>query len=72
MFFSGRVYIYHEDLLLIEQEAECIKAFRGNRAISVQFRGIDYMLAVWQIIKSGARKPAPKYVIKDELPEEVP
>jgi hypothetical protein len=30
------------------------------------------MLAVWQIIKSGARKPAPKYVIKDELPEEVP
>jgi hypothetical protein len=41
--FTGRIYIYHEGDLSIEQRAALIQAFRAKH-LDVQFRGNDYML----------------------------
>lgn len=41
--FTGRVYIYHEPDLSIEQRASLIQVFRAKH-LDVQFRGNDYML----------------------------
>ncbi len=40
--FSGRVLVYHEDLLTITQKAAIIKAFKKYGS-DVQFRGPDYL-----------------------------
>jgi hypothetical protein len=43
LIFTGRIYIYHEGDLSIEQRAELIRLYR-SRKLDLQFRGIDYML----------------------------
>ena len=40
--FSGRVFIYHEDSLSLEQRAELTKIYRDQNC-SVEFRGPDYL-----------------------------
>jgi hypothetical protein len=40
--FSGRVVLYHEDMLSIPQKASIIKAYK-KRGYDVQFRGPDYL-----------------------------
>jgi len=41
--FTGRIYIYHEEDLSIEQRAMIIKLYRA-RNLDVQFRGSDYLV----------------------------
>jgi hypothetical protein len=41
--FTGRIYIYHEGELSIEQRADLIRLYRSKQ-LDVQFRGTDYML----------------------------
>jgi len=41
--FTGRVYIYHEPDLSIEQRAELVRMFRSKN-LDVQFRGNDYLM----------------------------
>jgi len=48
--FTGRVLIYHEDLLSITQKAEVINAYKSKN-LDVQFRGEDYLayqLNIWR------------------------
>lgn len=40
--FSGRVFIYHEDLLTLEQRAS-LETLYKSRGLSVQFRGFSYL-----------------------------
>lgn len=40
--FSGRVFIYHEDFLSVEQRAELTNIYRSKNC-SVEFRGPDYL-----------------------------
>lgn len=40
--FTGRVFLYHEDHLNIEQQAEIVRAYR-ERGLSVSMRGPDYL-----------------------------
>jgi hypothetical protein len=40
--FSGRVFIYHEDLLTLEQRASLEKLYK-SKELSVQFRGFSYL-----------------------------
>lgn len=41
--FSGRIFVYHEDNLSVEQIAELRKLYRENN-LDVQFRGVDYLM----------------------------
>ena len=41
--FTGRIYIYHEGDLSIEQRASLIQTYRA-RHLDVQFRGVDYLI----------------------------
>jgi hypothetical protein len=43
------------------------RALREHGA-SVQFRGDEYLAAVWSSIQSGAVKPPPRFVIRDGIP----
>jgi hypothetical protein len=43
MTFNGRVYIYHEDLLIVEDRATVVKEFRTHGA-SVVLRGPAYLI----------------------------
>jgi hypothetical protein len=65
--FSGRVYVYHEGSLTVEQTANLDKAFRAQGA-QPQFRGMDYVMAVWSSIRAGDVKSPPKYVLRDNAP----
>ena len=40
--FSGRVFLYHEDLLSIPPKAEIMKVYRAKN-YDVQFRGPDFL-----------------------------
>jgi hypothetical protein len=68
--FSGRVYIYHEDMLGPEETGDLSRAYRSN-GMTVQFRGNDYMLAVWNNIMLGLTTSPPEYIIKDDKIEKL-
>jgi hypothetical protein len=65
--FSGRIYIYHNDSMGAEEVGVSTRLFREHGA-SVQFRGDEYLAAVWSSIQSGAVKPPLKFVIRDGIP----
>jgi hypothetical protein len=44
--FSGRIFIYYEDMLSLEQLAFLEKQFTA-KGLSVQFRGNDYLTLHW-------------------------
>ena len=67
--FSGRLYVYHEAPYSLEQLAAYAKLFREHGA-TVQFRGPEYIVAVWQSIRAGDVKPLPTYTIIDGIPKE--
>lgn len=52
--FTGRVYIYYQADLSIEQRSALIKVYRAKR-LDVQFRGNDYLI-VQQLAKKNAQK----------------
>lgn len=41
--FTGRIYLYHEADLSIQQRASLIQMYRA-RHLDVQFRGSDYLI----------------------------
>ncbi len=51
--FSGRVYIYHEDLLTLEQLGS-LETLYKNKGLAIQFRGINY--AVTRHLQEQASK----------------
>ena len=44
--FSGRIYIYHEDDLTLQQLGFLEGLYKANN-LSIQFRGSDYVVARW-------------------------
>jgi hypothetical protein len=56
--FSGRVYVYHEGNLSVEQIAELRKLYRENN-LDVQFRGIDYLMFQNLSKRAGQQSPPP-------------
>jgi hypothetical protein len=57
--FSGRVLLYHEDFLSINQKAAIIEAYKVKN-FDVQFRGPDYLsdkLIAWH--RQHDPKPVP-------------
>ena len=67
--FSGRLYVYHEAPYSLERLAAYAKLFREHGA-TVQFRGPEYVVAVWQSMRAGDVKPFPVYTIVDGIPKE--
>jgi hypothetical protein len=58
--FSGRVFIYYEPPLTLEQMTQATKAFRANGA-QVQFRGPDYAAIVWNSMLAHHQPSLPMY-----------
>jgi hypothetical protein len=46
LLFTGKIYLYHEDFLTLEQYGDLEKLFRSKNMI-VQFRGLDYATTRW-------------------------
>ena len=44
--FSGRIYIYHEDMLSLQQLAELERIYKSKN-LSVIFRGHSYLISEW-------------------------
>jgi hypothetical protein len=61
--------VYHAGALTLEQVASLDKAFREN-GVQPQFRGSDYVAAVWASIRAGDMKSPPKYIVQDNVPRQ--
>jgi hypothetical protein len=44
--FTGRIFIFHEDALTLQQRAEADTVYR-SRGLGIQFRGIDELMRQW-------------------------
>jgi hypothetical protein len=63
--FSGMLNLYHETLLTLSQKASIEKEFENHGVSHLNFRDINYQLAIWSQIKQGkVQAPPAAYVIK--------
>lgn len=60
--FTGRVFIYYENPLSIEQIADATKDFRSHGA-QAEFRGADYAVLVWNSMVAHHVPSLPEYRI---------
>ena len=69
--FSGRIYIYYEGTLGSEELGDLSRAYKA-RGMAAEFRGSDYLLAVWENILLGTAIAPPEFAIRDDTITKVP
>jgi len=67
LMFTGRIFIYYEDSLMLAQLGKLAEAY-GQNGIGVEFRSTSYATAVWGSIRSGDVKAPPQYELHDGIP----
>jgi hypothetical protein len=63
--FSGCIYIYYEGTLGSEELGDLSRAYKA-RGMAAEFRGSDYMLAIWSNIVAGIALPPREFAIEDD------
>lgn len=66
--FSGRIYIYHEDLLSVEERAQIEKGFRSH-GVSVVLRGPAYLVMAAAAKQTSSAPIPPPETIPQPVPE---
>jgi hypothetical protein len=69
--FTGRIYIYYETPLSLEQLGALDAEYKTNN-LSPEFRTTAYALAVLSSIRAGDIKPPPQYELRDNLLQLIP